>query len=70
MLRIGQVLKSYCNGRFGRDFYGGRVEAVGYDWVVARGRDGYPVIAYFEGGIEAHKDAISTWNEYEEDEPE
>lgn len=68
MLRVGQELKSYCNGYFGRDFYGGRIEALGWDWVVARSENGYPALAYFEGGIDTHEKFIVTWNEYVNDE--
>lgn len=67
MLQVGQELKSYCNGYFGRDFYGGRVEAVGFDWVVARSDGGYPALAYFRGGIRNHAKWIETWNELEGD---
>jgi hypothetical protein len=66
MLRIGQKLQSYCNGYFGRDFYGGRIEAVGFDWVVARtNNDNIPRIAYFPEGIDNYAHLISDWNEYE-----
>lgn len=67
MIAVGQVLNSYCQGYFGRDFFGGRVEAVGWDWIVARSRRGYPAIAYLEGGIAAHADEIAKWNEYEKE---
>lgn len=37
-LRVGDKLYGYCGGEFGRDSYGTkRVEAIGADWVVARG---------------------------------
>ena len=37
MLMVGDLLEGFCNGYFGRDFYGlKRVEAVGADWVVVR----------------------------------
>ena len=68
MLQVGQELKSYCNGYFGRNFYGGRIEAIGYDWIVARSEDEYPVLAHFEGGIDKHEKWIITWNEYETEE--
>lgn len=39
-LRVGDVLKGFCGGAFGRDSYADkRVEAVGADWVVARETD-------------------------------
>jgi hypothetical protein len=66
MFRIGQELKSYCNGYFGSDFYGGRIEAIGFDWVVARSAGGnHPCLAYFAGGIDEYASWIETWNEYE-----
>lgn len=62
MLMIGQLLKSYCNGYFGRDFYGGRIEAVGWDWAVARSDpSGNPALADFPGGMAAHEKFISEW---------
>ena len=37
MILVGQELKGFCSGYFGRDEYGpNRVEAVGKDWIVAR----------------------------------
>ena len=64
MLLVGQVLKLYCGGYFGRDFYGGRVEAIGFDWVVARNDfNNLPAFAWFEGGIAAHADKIKRWEE-------
>ena len=69
MFKIGQELKSHCNGYFGKDFYGGRVEAIGFDWIVARSFSGeHPVLAYFSGGIDKHIGWIETWNEYEGEE--
>jgi hypothetical protein len=36
-LRVGAVLSGFCGGLFGRDSFGDkRVEAIGFDWVVAR----------------------------------
>ena len=66
-IMVGQVLKSYCNGYFGRDFYGGRVEAVGYDWIVARDEFGVVFMAYMKGGLAKHAHLISGWNEYEQE---
>lgn len=43
ILPVGTMLYGFCNGYFGRDSYGNkRVEAVGADWLVARGVDGDP----------------------------
>lgn len=40
VVRVGQVLKGFCGGYFGRDSYSDKlVEAVGADWVVAREGD-------------------------------
>ena len=51
-IMVGQELKGFCDGWFGRDAYGNkRVEAVGADWVVARNEDGQPV---FASGKEVH----------------
>ena len=62
MLMVGQVLKSYCNGYFGRDFYGGRIEAVGWDWVVARSvHSDRPALADFPGGLAMHGTSIAKW---------
>ena len=62
MLMVGQVLKSYCNGYFGRDFYGGRIEAVGWDWAVARSDlSGHPAFADFPGGMAVHITSIAKW---------
>jgi hypothetical protein len=34
---IGQIIYGYCNGEWGRDsFHDKRIEAFGYDWIVAR----------------------------------
>ena len=45
-LRVGAMLRGYCGGYFGRDSYSDkRVEAVGFDWVVAREEYGQPVFA-------------------------
>ena len=39
---IGQLV-GYCGGLFGRNFYGpGRIEAIGFDWVIVRDSDGEP----------------------------
>lgn len=41
LIRVGAILFGYCGGYFGRDAYEDkRVEAVGADWVVARGDSG------------------------------
>jgi hypothetical protein len=43
MLTVGQPLYGYCGGYFGRDWgfmSDARIEAVGFDWVVARNEDG------------------------------
>ena len=40
-VRIGSIIHSYCNWDSTNDEYGcNRIEAMGYDWVVARAKDG------------------------------
>jgi len=40
-LRVGDVLKGFCGGCFGREsFWDKRIEAIGSDWVVVREQDG------------------------------
>lgn len=42
MIQAGDCLRGFCEGVFGRDSYADkRVEAVGYDWVVARNLESY-----------------------------
>jgi hypothetical protein len=54
MLAVGQVLHGYCGGYFGRNSHEcRRVEAVGFDWVVARRID-RPAIAEFAEGMGIH----------------
>lgn len=46
MIAIGTVLYGFCAGQFGRDSYDDkRVEGFGADWVVARERGGFVVLA-------------------------
>lgn len=54
MIRVGELLNGYCNGYFGRDSYEDkRIEAVGYDWVVARGTQSHrPLLATFDSNAE------------------
>lgn len=36
-LQVGDILYGFCQGAFGRDYFGDKtVEAIGPDWVVAR----------------------------------
>lgn len=38
-MRVGTKLYGFCRGLFGRDFpHQGRVEAIGYDWIVVRAK--------------------------------
>ena len=47
MIRIGTILHGYCGGEFGGAYECKRVEAIGADWVVARGLEsGKPLAAY------------------------
>lgn len=47
----GMLIYGYCNGYFGRDSYATkRIEAIGIDWIVARGieeKDAEPEFAQF-----------------------
>lgn len=47
-LRVGALLKGYCGGAFGDSYEDKRVEAVGFDWVVAREVDSGRVVFYDE----------------------
>jgi hypothetical protein len=45
-LRVGQTLRGFCGGAFGRESYGDKIiEAIGGDWVVAREDNGDVVFA-------------------------
>lgn len=47
-MRIGTMLYGFCGGCFGRDSYEDkRVEAVGVDWVIARGVNSGKPVEYF-----------------------
>lgn len=53
MSNVGRMLYGYCNGEFGRDSYHERrIEAEGYDWVVARDDDGDPAMATFKNAAQ------------------
>lgn len=47
ILRVGAVLRGYCGGAFAGSHDDKRVEAIGANWVVARGDSGR---AYFYEG--------------------
>ena len=50
-LRVGDMVYGYCQGHWGRDCYEDkRVEAIGGDWVVARGGSG--AVHLYEGSPE------------------
>lgn len=55
MILVGSIIQGFAGGYFGRDSYEDRrVEAVGVDWVVARGvDDGAP---QFADGATIHED--------------
>lgn len=38
-IAVGAVLRSYCDGAFGRSWESKMVEAVGADWLVCRGQE-------------------------------
>lgn len=54
MLALGQVLHGYCGGYFGDNHQCKRVEAVGFDWVVARSID-RPSMPYFAENLGIHQ---------------
>ena len=57
MIMVGDILKGFCGGHFGRDSYEDkRVEGVGTDWVVARGKD--TGIIQFGEGVNIHEECI------------
>ena len=48
-IAVGTPVPGYCSGAFGRDSYGPRrIEAVGYDWVVARNERGQPEFVHVD----------------------
>ena len=50
---VGMEIQGYCEGVFGRDFYGmGRFETVAYDYVVLRDELGTPIFARTYDGSE------------------
>jgi hypothetical protein len=54
-MQVGQVLHGFCGGYLGKHDRHGclRVEAVGFDWVVARDME-RPGTPYFAEGIGIH----------------
>lgn len=57
-LRVGDKIHGYVRGYYGRDHYScGRIEAIGFDWVVMRTDGGVACAATGEGVIEAHYEA-------------
>jgi len=66
-LRVGQILYGYCGGYFGRDSYQNkRVEAIGFDWVVAREVDSHEICFAETSG----KDISKELSEYTEESQE
>ena len=70
-LWVGQILKGFCNGYFGRDSYGEkRIEAVGPDWIVVRdyeysfrdNENGTPNLARFDSHEQMHE-LVADWFE-------
>lgn len=40
-MRVGQILYGFCGGFFDSDSYDDkRIEAIGYDWIVCRSKNG------------------------------
>jgi hypothetical protein len=59
MSNIGRVIRGYCWGYFGESYGPRRVEAEGYDWIVARDIDsGDMELATFFGDKE---EKLQTW---------
>lgn len=69
MCNVGKIIYGFCNGFFGRDSYSDkRIEAEGFDWIVARGmndENAYPEFAIFNDEEEKNK-YIKEWNEKQE----
>ena len=67
MSNIGRRL-GYCGGAFGRlEFGPNRVEAEGWDWIVARGPDDIPRLVYFENEVDKQM-TMADWDSYAEEE--
>lgn len=65
-LLMGRRMNSFCGGFFGRDFFGGTIEAVGHDWIIARSFVTHlPAFAYLPGGLTKPENAsmIRRWLE-------
>ena len=61
MLRIGTILKGYCEGYFGLSYEDKRIEAIGTDWIVAREIDsGVIQFASFENEKEFNLRAVAS----------
>ena len=67
MSNVGKILYGHCNGFFGRDsFHNKRIEAEGYDWIVARSVqcgdvDEKPEFATFDSADEKD-DSLAAWS--------
>ena len=58
---VGAEIHCFCSGYFGRDCYHDkRIEAQGYDWIVARCPECGPVFAQFGSHKELH-DEVTQW---------
>lgn len=67
MTNIGRVIYGYCNGYFGRDSYSDkRIEAEGFDWIVARERNNSLVFTTFPNSREKQA-LIDDWAVSESD---
>ena len=63
-MNIGKLIYGYCNGYFGRDSYDTkRIEAEGWDWIVARELDenSRPEFAQFNSEKEK-QERINEWS--------
>jgi len=66
---IGVTIYGFCNGYFGRDSYENkRIEAVGSDWLIARGVDSGTVGAALFNSWEELEIQVNKWSSEEEKE--
>jgi len=64
MSNVGRVLYGYCGGFFGDSYHDKRIEAEGFDWIVARELDNaeaLPEFADFSAWIRTKQKIIDEW---------
>lgn len=66
MSNIGRPLYGYCHGYFGDTYRDKRIEAEGFDWIVARDDMGEVYFTEFETESEK-KGRIAQWGSEHED---